>query len=339
MIMMELKVPTNVLQRSALLRSLSKYHEIRPVIVRDLKRYLKGYYGEKECCHYLSFLPEERYYIFHGLRLRDKKEFQMDLLILTQSFALIIEVKNISGKLKFEKGSKQMIREYNLVEEGLQNPILQVKRHRIQFLDWLNKMYIKALPVEYLVVISKTSTIIETTPDNMQIFDHLIYAESLIDKIEELENKYPNPRLNKKNIATLSETLLKEHLFTIPDILQTYKIPPSQLFTGVQCPCCKKYAMKYISANWLCPNCKCSSKKAHLQALDDFFFLINRTMTRKQFRDFLQIDNDLKAKYLLRSLNLPFTGTKRGTKYFRPPGYILSHFDEQAIEKGEYVIP
>jgi hypothetical protein len=76
----------------------------------------------------------------------------------------------------------------------------------------------------------------------MQIFDHLIYAESLIDKIQELEKKYPNPRLNKKNIATLSETLLKEHLHNIPDILQTYKIQPSELISGVQCPGCKKFA-------------------------------------------------------------------------------------------------
>jgi hypothetical protein len=163
MIMMELKVPINVLQRIALLRSLPKQHEMRLEIVRDLKRYLKGYYGEKECCHYLSFLPEDKYYIFHGLRLKDKKEFQMDLLIFSQFFALIVEVKNIAGKLKFEKGSNQMIREYNFVEEGLQNPILQVKRHRIQFLNWLNRMQMKTLPVEYLVVISKTSTIIETT--------------------------------------------------------------------------------------------------------------------------------------------------------------------------------
>lgn len=339
MIMMELKVPTNVLQRVALLRNLPKYHEIRQVVIGDLKKYLKGYYGEKECCHFLSFLSEEKYYIFHGLRLRDKKEFQMDLLILCKHFTLIVEIKNIAGKLKFKKGSNQMIREHNLMEEGLQNPIYQVKRHRIQFLNWLNKWQIKAMPVEYLVMISKTSTIVETTPDNMQIFDHLIYAESLIEKIQEIEKKYSNPRLTQKNLSFLSDTLLKEHLHTIPDILQTYNIHPSELIPGAHCPNCKKGTMSYFSAKWRCSQCKHTSKTDHLQKLDDYFFLISETVTRKKFREFLQIDTDIKAKYLIRALNLSCTGSKRGTKYFRPPGYILSHLDEHAIEKGEYVIP
>jgi hypothetical protein len=285
-------------------------------------------------------LPEERYFIFHGLRLRDKKEFQMDILILSRTFALIVEVKNIAGKLKFRKGSDQVIQEYEQQAEiGLPNPISQVKRQRIQFLNWLRKMKIKALPVEYLVVISKTSTIIETTPDNLQIYNHLIFAEALIDKIHELENKYPTPHLNNKNIVTLAENLLKEHIHPLPNILKEYKMTPTDLFPGVLCPCCKKVPMKYISAKWSCLNCKTISKSALLQALDDYFLLIATTITRKQFREFLQIETDLVAKHQLRALNLAKTSTTRGTKYFLPPGCILSHLDENAIEKGEYVIP
>jgi hypothetical protein len=46
-----------------------------------------------------------------------------------------------------------------------------------------------------------------------------------------------------------------------------------------------------------------------------------------------------RARKKLLALNLPHTGTKRGTKYFRPPGCIFSDDDSNAIEKGEYVIP
>jgi hypothetical protein len=339
MIMKELQVPVNVLQRMALLRMLPHYHVVRPEVVSDLKRFLKGYYGERDCCYYLSLLPEDKYFIFHGLRLKDKHEFQMDLLILSRSFILIAEVKNISGKLKFKKGSEQVIQEYNQEETGLPNPISQVKRQRFQFLNWLNQRKVRTVPVEHLVIISKTSTIIETTPDNMQIFQHLIFAERLLDKIQELEKKYPDPRLNQKNINSLSDTLLKEHLHTIPDILKTYKLQKSELIPGVQCQCCKKCKMKYVSAKWMCPNCKLTSKTAHLQPIDDYFYIIDATITRKQFRNYLQIESDINARNLLLTLNLPSIGTKRGTKYYQLPGCILSQDDSNAIEKGEYVIP
>ncbi|MEH7436226.1 nuclease-related domain-containing protein [Neobacillus drentensis] len=155
MIVLPLKLPIIALQCMALLRRLPKNHLMRPTIERDLRAWLKGYYGEKECVYYLSFLPEDKYYIFHGIRLTDKKAFQMDLLVVSQSFALIAEVKNVSKKLIFKKESNHVIKEFNNEEEGIQNPILQVKRQRMQFINWLEKRLIKGLPIERLVVISK----------------------------------------------------------------------------------------------------------------------------------------------------------------------------------------
>jgi hypothetical protein len=338
MVKRELKVPYNVLQRVALLRRSSPRHPMRIEIVKDLKRYLKGYYGERECCHYLSFLPEDRYLIFHGLCLKDKKDFQMDVLLLSRNFALIIEVKNISGKLIFNKGSNQVIQEYKNEKIGLPNPIYQVKRHRIQLMNWLIRNKMKMLPVEHLVVISKTSTIIETTPDNIPFFNQLIFAEALIEKILELEKKYPNQHLTGDELSFLSDTLMEAHIEKIPDILQEYKISPSELILGVQCPCCNMI-MKYISGKWRCISCNHMSKDAHLQALHDYFLLIGTTITRKEFRTFLQMESDIKAKYLLSSLNLALTGSKRGAKYNLPFRCILSQRDEKAIEKGEYAIP
>ncbi|MEH6991272.1 restriction endonuclease [Neobacillus drentensis] len=227
---------------------------------------LKGYYGELNVAYHQSFLPENEYYIFHGLRLMDKLAFQMDVLLKSSKFVLIIEVKNISGRLKFEKGSDLMIRELNNLEEGMDNPLQQVKRHHLQFNNWLKFHQFKGIPVEHLVVISKTSTIIETNPDNQQIFQKIIYAESLLDKIRNLEEKYQKPRITKNTLTHLSETLLKAHHIYIPDILQKYNLSQSDLIPGVQCTNskCKCYPMEYISASWRCDTCKETSKTAHI---------------------------------------------------------------------------
>jgi hypothetical protein len=335
LIMLGLQLPVQAEQCIALLRRMPKGHPVRPIIEKDLRSWLKGYYGEKNTSYYLSFLPENEYYIFHGLRLKDKNAFQMDLLLISSKFALIIEVKNISGKLKFIKGSDLVIREFNNLEEGIDNPIQQVKRHHLQFNNWLKFRQFKGIPVEHLVVISKTSTIIETTPDNHQIFRKIIYAESLLDKIRELEEKYQKPRISKNTLNHLSEALLKAHHIHITDILQKYDLSQGDLIPGVQCTNtkCKCYSMKYISAAWLCSACGETSKIAHLIAVSDFFLLYSPTITRKQFADFLKIDNPIKARYLLLALKLHSTGTKRGTKYYLPKNCIFSPHDENSMKK------
>ncbi|NWQ40970.1 NERD domain-containing protein [Bacillus sp. EB106-08-02-XG196] len=336
--MLDLKLSVQAEQCIALLRRMPKGHPVRPIVEKDLRAWLKGYYGELNVAYYLSFLPENEYYIFHGLRLKDKSSFQMDILLVSSKFALIIEVKNISGKLKFEKGSDLMVRELNNLEEGMDNPIQQVKRHHLQFNNWLKFHQIKGIPVEHLVVISKTSTIIETTPDNQQIFQKVIYAESLLDKIRELEERYQKPRITKNTLNHLSHTLLNAHHICIPDILQKYQLTQTDLIPGVQCTNskCNCYPMKYISAAWRCNRCKEISKTAHIPAVSDYFLIYGPTITRKQLAKFLQIDSPIKARYLLLALKLPSIGTKRGSKYFLPKNCILFPHDENSMKKGEF---
>jgi hypothetical protein len=334
-IKLELIVPVQVEQCISLLNRLPKDHHKKPIVEKDLRISLKGYYGEKNVAYHLSFLPDDEYYIFHGLRLKDKMWFQMDVLLVSAKFSLIIEVKNISGKLKFSKGLNLMTRELNNEEEGMDNPIQQVKRHHLQFNNWLKFHQFKGIPVEHLVVISKTSTIIETAPDNLQIYEKLIYAESLVGKIKELEIKYTKPRITKKVITQLSDTLLKKHEILIPDVLEKYNLSQSDIKLGVQCTNCNSFTMKYISAKWRCSQCQFTSKIAHVLAIKDYFLLLNQSITRKQLAEFLKMD-PLKARNLLLSLNFPSTGTKRGTKYFLPKNCILSPHNENSMKKGEF---
>ncbi len=337
MIALELKLAVQAYQCMAILRRVLKNHPIRPTVERDLRSWLKGYYGEKECSYYLSLLPEDRYYIFHGLRLIDKKAFQIDLVILSPRFILMAEVKNLSKKLIFHKETNHVTKEFNNEEEGISNPILQVKRQKLQFVNWLRKMQMLGLPIEKVAIISKSTTKVETSPDNQEIFNELIYAESLLDKLDELELKYQKPVFSKRKTIQLVDLLLAHHQTPIPDILQTYKLSKDDIKTGVLCPICQIVTMDYYSVNWHCLNCQLTSKTSHFPTVDDYFLLFGPTITRKQFAEFTHIDSTFVAGKQLRALNLPSTGSKRGTTYTLSKNQILSPLDEKEI--NAYTIP
>ncbi|NHC38515.1 NERD domain-containing protein [Bacillus sp. MM2020_1] len=337
MVVLELQLPVQAYQCMALLRRVSKNHPIRPTVKLDLRSWLKGYYGEKECSYYLSFLPEDQYYIFHGLRLTDEKAFQIDLVILSPRFIFMAEVKNLSKKLIFDKKTNHVTKEFNNEQEGISNPLLQVKRQHLQFVNWLRNLHMQGLPIERAVILSKPTTKVETTPDNQQIFNQLIYAESLLDKLEELEMKYPKPLFSKRKTCQLVDLLLAHHQTPIPDILQTYKLSKNDIRSGVFCHDCETIPMDYYSANWHCGYCGLISKDAHLPTVDDFFLLMGPTMTRKQFTDFTHHKSIYVAGKQLRALNLPSIGINRGTKYTLPKIQLLCPLNEKEI--NAYTIP
>ncbi|MFL6558642.1 MAG: NERD domain-containing protein, partial [Bacillus sp. (in: firmicutes)] len=257
--------------------------------------------------------------------------------VLSVRFLLMSEVKNLSKKLIFHKDSNHVTKEFNHEEEGISNPILQVKRQKIQFVNWLRNLQMLGLPIERLAVISKSTTKVETTPDNLKIFNDLIYAESLLDKIEEMESKHQKPAFSKRKLAQLVDLLSAHHQMPIPKILPTYKLSQNEIITGVICPKCETGTMAYYSAKWHCANCGFSSKTAFYQSVDDYFLLLGPTITRKQFAEFLHIGSSSIAGHHLRTLNLLSTGSKRGTIYTLPKNQLLCPLDDKEI--NAYTIP
>jgi len=117
MIAKERGVPIKLQKLEILLRRISFLHPKMPKIKEDYLKVKAGYMGEKSLDYYLSFLPEEQYYIFHYLRLPyQNHHFQIDTLILSPYFIPIFEVKNISGTITFDYNFNQLIR----AKEGLE---------------------------------------------------------------------------------------------------------------------------------------------------------------------------------------------------------------------------
>ncbi|WP_044022634.1 nuclease-related domain-containing protein [Bacillus sp. SG-1] len=319
MIVKNLSIPLRILQNEALLNRLHEHHPKRELIEADNMKRLKGYRGEQALDYYLSFLAANEFYILHGLRLQHGEYFfQIDLLLVSPLFLLVVEIKNISGTVILGGPFKQMIRIKDNIEEGFNNPLTQVKRQKYQLQEWLAKYNYTGLPIEHLVVFSNSSTIIRAQDNDKEVLEKVCHANQLIEKINSYKSSYNRILLEEKKIKKMCRVLKKHHIPKRDDILQTYGISQSDIIQGVICPECSFSPMIRLRGSWSCPSCKLTSTNAHHKAIKDFLYLMNPTISNQQTREFLKINSRTIASKLLKGMNLHCTGNTKGTYYSLP---------------------
>jgi hypothetical protein len=184
-----LEIPKILLQTEALEGRLAKNHFKMPDIKAKIRILRSGYNGEKVINHHIGQIPYQKYHIFHDLRLPiGITYFQIDALLLSPKLILILDGKNHSGTLRFEKN--QMIQEYLDTREVYENPISQVNRHKILLKYWLEKYHISFIPIESYVVVTKSSTEIIISPGYSEAEEKVCKANDLLTKIANLEGNF-----------------------------------------------------------------------------------------------------------------------------------------------------
>lgn len=316
MILKERKIPLLIRKTEALLRRLPANHPKIPIINEELNKRLAGYKGEVSLDFPLDFLDSKVYFILHDLRLPDNDRFfQIDTLILTKKFALIIEVKNITGILHFDTVYNQLIRIKNGKEQVFPCPLIQVNRQASQLRSWINaNVSIENLPVYSFVVISNPHTGIKVIPPHIDLSHKVIHRNTLPIKIEQIE-KSINRKISDKLLKKVIRLFKKQNTEQESSILSRFQINQSEILTGVFCPSCSYLPLERVIRTWRCPKCKITSKEAHIKALHDYSLLLGDTITNKELRNFLHIPSSYTATRLLQSLNLPQTGAYKNRRY------------------------
>jgi rubrerythrin len=310
----ELEIPINLLKAEALLGRLPEAHPQRQEIDGLVKKLRSGYNGEKVLNYYLGLLPEKRYYIYHGLRLPARNSFfQIDALLLSSKFILIIEGKNHSGKIIIERN--QMIQEYGDIKEVYEDPVAQVQRHKLLLRYFLEKYHFTDIPIFYLVALTRTSTELSISPNYHEAVKSVCRAYHLLSKMEELERADLKTTMDDKKNSKIRKLLLKSHVPLSSNLMQQYRISFSELEKGVRCLICGFIPMNYHRNSWHCPHCQAISKEAHLKGINDYFFLIKPEFTNPELREFLLLPSSRSTSYLLSLLNLPYAGIKRARHY------------------------
>ncbi|MGC4377355.1 nuclease-related domain-containing protein [Fictibacillus sp. Mic-4] len=314
--MKQRKIPIKIKKLEALLRRLPKHHPKRSEIEVDLAKSLAGYKGEQSLDYYLSFLPADEYFILHDLRLSGGNYyFQLDTFIISSSFLLILEVKNLSGTLQFDQIFHQLLRTNGEKEEVFPDPVQQVEHQRFQLKKWLENNRFSSIPIEPLVVISNPQAIIKTTSRDSRLLPPVIRNSSLFKTIHQMKEIHQEEKLSKKDIRKLCRLLLKHDIPNNPDMLERYQISEFELIAGVQCPACDAIPMERKRGKWICSHCFTSSKDAHIRALNDYVLLFQSSITNEQMRSFLKLSSPNVANKLLRQMNIPYSGTTKGRAY------------------------
>jgi hypothetical protein len=148
----------------------------------------------------------------------------MDTLVLTANFALIIESKNIYGTLYFDPASRQVIRTFDVIQDGFADPLQQAKRQEKMFNKWMARHILKTFQTYSLVAIGYPSTIIKTPSNNQVIFQKLLHAEHIRDKIEELIQSTTDSHLTSYQIKKITQLLHNQHTPLSFDALTHYSI-------------------------------------------------------------------------------------------------------------------
>ncbi|MEG0386399.1 MAG: nuclease-related domain-containing protein [Solibacillus sp.] len=290
--------------------------DLHTVAVKDeFYRLEAGLAGEKKLQQILSeYTFKHDAQIIYNFECKNEKgsTHQMDALILTPSFILILEVKQISGTLYYKPAQHEF---YRIQDEGTQenfpNPFDQAYRHQLflesQFTSWQLD-----IPILYTVVIANYRAKLDNSLQNFPIF----HISGLPSFLENLNKRFPMKQANLSFIRSKLDALY----FRLPP---RRTVESSRLRRGVLCRDCNySHVMHYVRGSWICTFCHSKSKRALNETLHHYRVLIKPEITNREFREFVGIDSKHATSKILMRLGLEKVGKKRGTYYIIPENIL-----------------
>ncbi|GIN92317.1 hypothetical protein J22TS1_33680 [Siminovitchia terrae] len=294
----------------ASIKRLHPRHAIIPILTAKEFSLEAGISGEiklAEALHKHSFPFEHR--VIHDLSLASTTPFQIDSLFLTPFYALVLEVKNIGGRLEFRDNPPQLIRTRETGEvDGFESPAAQVERNGELLEGWLKSKGIY-IPIFQAVVLAYPKQILDRAPAKTPV----LFPNHVPRYIMELPRK--ETLLDQKTFNWLAEEFLDRHINYIPrPVCETYNIPRKDIRTGVICLNCGVIGMVKIKRSWRCRSCGFLDHRAHERGVREWFLIMGREMTNKDCREFLRVDMNI-ASRILCSMDLNSIGSCRYRRY------------------------
>lgn len=326
MIVKKKSLPLKLLGLEALVKRLPANHPSIENLVKEIRKVRAGENGEwilESVFNKYSF-PFE-HYILHDLNLQSSGKFQIDTLFLSSRGAVILEVKNIAGRIEFPQDQNQIIR---VLENGqvdaFECPSVQLERNTMLLQDWLfAKGY--SIPVKAAVVFPRPQQNFENVRKNLTLlfpYEIPVYLR---------KHKETSSSLDSKILNAVVKDLSHDHRIYNPfPLTKSYNIQPAELVLGIRCENCGTHGMQIIHSGWGCKSCNHIDKYAHIQALLEYCMLVDFQFTNKDIRNFFRTDNKDRVSRMLKHLAIPSTGEKRGVKYSVSLRDIERLFDVQS---------
>ncbi|GEN46642.1 nuclease-related domain-containing protein [Alkalibacillus haloalkaliphilus] len=310
MIILPHSKPPELEQLEALVPRYKRNDQTYQTIQDRLGKELAGYLGERSLQYYIKLLNLKDHFLLFGFRAKGNDSyFQIDLLLITQSFILIIEAKHLKGTLSINE-SGQLIQENEDEIEVYQNPLIQANIQRSQLSHLLSRLSLDLLPIYTCVTFTHPKSIININKNTTEIFP----SQNLPNYIYKIQSQNQTPLVSTQKANTIAKSLKIRHTPKNNNLINYYGITDHLIKKGVWCTQCKSTIMKRIHGNWHCSKCNHKDKTAHLQALREFAVLYDRQyITNKEARSFLKIQSESTTKRLLSKFERK--GDTKGSEY------------------------
>ena len=306
-----------LLYMQALLRRLHIHDEHFHNYQTELSNLQAGYFGEQRLDReFTDFTIPHAHHLLHNVEIRTShgSSHQMDSIVLTSHFLLILEIKNITGTLLYKPHHHEFSRlRKDGVVENFTDPFEQAYRHQLFIERLLHSWHIK-LPVTYAVVIVNQNAVLDESLRGYPIF-HLTGLRRYIHHL------FSTFSACDVDLAHVSKRLL--------ELIQRH--PPKRRVTdtdrlkkGVLCVKCEfKSWMEYENRSWCCRTCGTRDKNALRWALHDYRLLISERITNQQFREFVGIESIHTASKILTRSGLEKVGDNKGRAYIITDDWII----------------
>lgn len=181
-----------------------------------------GLKGEKSVLFELqnSFLP---IHILHDVRVAYKElSCQIDFVVITRKFILVIEVKNYYGNILINEKDEFIRQVYKsgklTFSEGFYSPIRQVER-QVEVLDaYLREVgAISKTPIKSVVVFTNNKTVINTKNASKHVKAKIMRVDSLVEYIKRELGKSSPVQILDNRMNEISEYIKSSHVELIDD--------------------------------------------------------------------------------------------------------------------------
>ncbi|RCW77477.1 nuclease-like protein [Saliterribacillus persicus] len=294
-----------------LAKRLHSSHPCFAEISDQARRTAAGDYGEQDLKYYLEMSGCRDY--LHGIRIEAESVFQIDYLIMTRCYGLLIEVKNIAGEIYFDPHARQIFRKNKDEDDVFPDPILQVDLQKKQLQKFLQKHNYPNIPLYGVVVFTNRSgrLLLQHYPDR----DRILTAQALPFFLERLEKKYRESHISNTDLAAMRDFLKSSHRPANPDLIARYNIKWGDIIKGVRCPECEAYRMKRVRLLWECGYCKHRSGVAHIIALEEMLTLFSGGLSNKQIQEVLSLHSADAVQKLMNRSKFTRIGKTKNSKY------------------------
>lgn len=213
--------------------------------------------------------------------------------------------------------------------DAFECPSVQLERNKMMLEDWFHAHHM-SIPIYQAAVFPRPQQQFENLRKDLT----LLFPLEIPVFLRRLNSFHPT--IDISELTGLADKLTNAHREYDPfPLTTTYGINCSDLRTGVRCNRCGRFGMQSVYNGWGCSQCGNVDSHAHVQALLDYFMLMDYRISNKECRRFLHLDNIQKVKRILGQLGIPCEGEKRGRFYVADLKVMrkLHHFSASKVPK------